>query len=142
MGFPRSVVTVVLAIDRSDAECGAIEVFPGYHKPGCLTPEDGDYHELSVEQIDEKAGVLLELEPGDVAIFGAFTPHRSAPNRSSRWHRQLYLSYNADSDGGEQTNRSRHLIKLVARLVPFPLGNSRLEEHETFLTRRFSVRIL
>ena len=37
----------------------------------------------------------LVLEPGDVAVFGGFTPHRSDPNLSDRWRRQLYLSYNA-----------------------------------------------
>jgi hypothetical protein len=47
----------------------------------------------------------LTLAPGDVAIFGGFTPHRSAPNRSDRWRRQLYLSYNALSDGGDQHDK-------------------------------------
>ena len=32
--------------------------------------------------------------------------HRSAPNLSTRWRRQLYLSYNKLSDGGAQ--RERH----------------------------------
>jgi hypothetical protein len=58
--------------------------------------------------------VLLELHPGDVAIFGGFTPHRSAPNVSSRWRRQLYLSYNKQSDGGEQ--RERHYAEFHAWL--------------------------
>jgi 2-aminoethylphosphonate dioxygenase len=50
--------------------------------------------------------VPLELNPGDIAVFGCFTPHRSQPNRSQRWRRQLYLSYNALSDGGQQ--REQH----------------------------------
>jgi hypothetical protein len=37
-----------------------------------------------------------------MAIFSGFTPHRSAANTSSRWRRQLYLSYNALADGGPQ----------------------------------------
>jgi 2-aminoethylphosphonate dioxygenase len=61
---------------------------------------------LSPDRIDESRGVPLELEPGDLAIFGGFAPHRSAPNRSDRWRRQLYLSYNKLSDGGQQ--RARH----------------------------------
>jgi ectoine hydroxylase-related dioxygenase (phytanoyl-CoA dioxygenase family) len=56
--------------------------------------------------VDESRAVHLLLEPGDVAIFGGFTPHRSDPNVSDRWRRQLYLSYNALSDGGEQ--RTQH----------------------------------
>jgi hypothetical protein len=105
-GFPRSFLTVLVPLDRADADNGCTEVFPGYHKNGTLSPEDGNYHELSTDLIDESRGVNLELDPGDIAIFGGFTPHRSAPNRSDRWRRQLYLSYNKLSDGGRQ--RERH----------------------------------
>jgi len=105
-GFPHSFLTVLVPFDRADADNGCTIVFPGYHKKGSLSPEDGHYHELSRELIDESRGVPLELEPGDLAIFGGFTPHCSAPNRSDRWRRQLYLSYNKLSDGGRQ--RERH----------------------------------
>jgi 2-aminoethylphosphonate dioxygenase len=105
-GFPRSFLTVLVPIDPADAVNGCTEVFPGYHHNGSLSEEDGEYHELSTDLIDEGRGVLLELEPGDVAVFGGFTPHRSAPNRSGRWRRQLYLSYNQRSDGGER--RAKH----------------------------------
>lgn len=100
--FPQSFITAVVAIDAVDASNGTTEVFPGLHKQGYLSPMDGDYHPLSNDVITGTPGVLLELEPGDVAFFGAFTPHRSDPNRSDRWRRILYLSYNADSDGGDQ----------------------------------------
>jgi len=104
-GFPRSFLTVLVPFDPVDAGNGATEVFPGYHKNGSLSEEDGQYHELPLDVIDESRGVVLTLEPGDVAIFGGFTPHRSAPNRSTRWRRQLYLSYNSLSDGGEQRDK-------------------------------------
>jgi ectoine hydroxylase-related dioxygenase (phytanoyl-CoA dioxygenase family) len=103
--FPRSFVTALVPLDPAGADNGCTEVFPGYHLQGCLTPQDGDYHEVPLDLIDESRGVLLELRPGDVAVFGAFTPHRSAPNRSAVWRRQLYLSYNAFSDGGRQRDR-------------------------------------
>jgi ectoine hydroxylase-related dioxygenase (phytanoyl-CoA dioxygenase family) len=105
-GFPRSFLTVLVPFDRADAGNGCTEVFPGYHKNGTLSPEDGNYHELPLDCIDPSRGVLLEMEPGDVAIFDGFTPHRSEPNRSPRWRRQLYLSYNKLSDGGPQ--REKH----------------------------------
>jgi hypothetical protein len=101
-GFPRSFLTVLVPIDPATVANGCTEVFPGYHQWGSLSPEDGHYHELTFDLIDEAKGVPLELEPGDVAIFGGFTPHRSRPNRSGGWRRQLYLSYNKQSDGGEQ----------------------------------------
>ncbi len=105
-GFPRSFLTVLVPLDEADADNGCTQVFPGYHQQGSLTPEDGQYHELPASLIDEARGVYLELAPGDLAVFGGFTPHRSAPNRSTRWRRQLYLSYNKHSDGGRQ--RAKH----------------------------------
>lgn len=104
--FPESFVTVIVAIDATDDENGATEVFPGYHAGGCMSARDGDYHELEASQVDESSGVVLDLHPGDVAVFSGFTPHRSAPNRSQRWRRQLYLSYNARRDGGD--SRAAH----------------------------------
>jgi 2-aminoethylphosphonate dioxygenase len=99
--FPRSFITVLVAIDGADRHNGCTEVFPGYHQGGCLTEQDGQYHELPSHLVDEQRAVQLELAPGDIALFGCFTPHRSAPNLSDRWRRQLYLSYNARGDGGE-----------------------------------------
>lgn len=113
--IPQSFLTAIVAIDSTEGENGATEVFPGYHTQGCLTPQDGDYHELPLDAVDESAGVLLELQPGDVALFGGFTPHRSAPNRSASWRRQLYLSFNAASDGGEQ--RDAHYRQFHSWLI-------------------------
>jgi ectoine hydroxylase-related dioxygenase (phytanoyl-CoA dioxygenase family) len=100
--FPRSFLTVLVPFDRADQDNGCTEVFPGYHTKGLLTPADGQYHALPLELIDESRGVPLVMEPGDVAIFDGFTPHRSAPNRSNRWRRQFYVSYNKESEGGQQ----------------------------------------
>jgi hypothetical protein len=105
-GFPRSFLTVVIPFDEADADNGCTEVFPGYHHNGPLTPEDGQYRELPAGTVDESLCVPLELKPGDVAVFTGFTPHRSAPNRSGRWRRQLFLSYNRAGDGGDQ--RTKH----------------------------------
>ena len=113
--FPESFVTVIVAIDRSDAANGATEVFPGYHKLGCLSPKDGMYHELTGDQVDLSKGVVLDLDPGDIAIFSGFTPHRSAPNHSGQWRRLAYLSYNAFSDGGDQ--REKHYAEFKSWLM-------------------------
>ena len=100
--FPTTFLTVIVAIDAADAANGATEVFPGYHRQGCLSPHDGNYHRLPDDAVDFSKGVVLELEPGDVAIFSGYTPHRSGPNRSDQSRRLLYLSYNAASEGGDQ----------------------------------------
>jgi ectoine hydroxylase-related dioxygenase (phytanoyl-CoA dioxygenase family) len=112
--FPKTFLTVVVAIDTSARDNGATEVFPGYHSRGYLSPEDGDYHPVPPGAVTEKQGTFLELEPGDVAVFGCFVPHRSAPNKSDRWRRLLYLSYNADSDGGDR--RTAHYDEFLTWL--------------------------
>jgi len=104
--FPTTFLTVILAIDAAAAANGATEVFPGYHRQGCLSARDGNYHQLPADAVDVSTGVVLELEPGDIAVFSGYTPHRSGPNRSDQSRRLLYLSYNALSDGGEQ--REQH----------------------------------
>src|SRR6185295_2665142 len=55
--FPHSFTTVLVPIDAARCENGATEVFPGYHRQGCLSPQDGMYHELELEKIDESRGV-------------------------------------------------------------------------------------
>jgi ectoine hydroxylase-related dioxygenase (phytanoyl-CoA dioxygenase family) len=103
--FPTTFLTAIVAIDPADAESGATEVFPGYHSAGCLSPPDGTYHQLPDTAVDLSKGVVMDLAPGDVAIFSGYTPHRSDANRSAHWRRLLYLSYNAQSDGGERRDR-------------------------------------
>jgi hypothetical protein len=113
--FPRSFLTVLIPFDRVDRENGCTEVFPGYHHNGSLTPEDGQYHRLPPELIDESRAVPLELAPGDIAIFSGFTPHRSAPNRSARWRRQFFPSYNRLSEGGHQRPQHYHEFRAWLR---------------------------
>lgn len=113
-GFPRTFLTVLIPFDPADRDNGCTVVYPGYHRDGPLTPEDGRYRELPPGTVDEVHAVPLVLQPGDVAVFGGFTPHRSDPNRSGRWRRQLYLSYNARSDGGDQ--REKHYCDFHAWL--------------------------
>ena len=115
-GFPRSFLTVLIPLDAARVDNGCTVVYAGYHRCGSLSAEDGTYHPLPMHLVEEARAVPLELDPGDVAVFGGFTPHRSAPNHTDGWRRQLYLSYNKRSDGGEQ--RSRHYDEFHAWLRP------------------------
>ncbi|HEX3148631.1 MAG TPA: phytanoyl-CoA dioxygenase family protein [Gemmataceae bacterium] len=125
--FPKTFVTAAVAIDPCSRDNGTTEVFAGYHKAGYLSPADGDYHPLPVESVDESRRVFLELEPGDVAIFSGYTPHRSGPNRSDGWRRLLYLSYNAVSDGGDA--RAAHYREFHTWL---PIQYAKYGKHDTY----------
>ncbi|MGH8456075.1 MAG: phytanoyl-CoA dioxygenase family protein [Stenotrophobium sp.] len=124
--FPRSFLTVMLAIDRCDAQSGAVEVFAGYHKQGSLAPEDGQFHRLPAGTVEAARGEILTLEPGDIAIFDGFTPHRSGPNLSGAGRRLLYLSYNSAADDGDL--RETHYQQFHAWL------KERYAEHGKFRT--------
>ena len=113
-GFPRSFLTVLIPFDAATRDNGCTIVYPGYHHDGPLIPLDGKYHELPEGTVREDRAVPLFLEPGDIAIFGGFTPHRSDPNTSDGWRRQLYLSYNSLSDGGDM--RDQHYREFHAWL--------------------------
>jgi 2-aminoethylphosphonate dioxygenase len=100
--FPKSFLTVLIPIDAATEKNGCTVVYDGYHKSGLFTPADGKFYPTPRECVSENRRVALEMQPGDIAIFHGFTPHESNPNKSSLARRQLYLSYNADRDGGEQ----------------------------------------
>jgi len=99
--FPKSFLTVLLAIDPFDDASGATQVYPRIHTQGYLSSEDGQHHTLEDRKFPVEP-VMLNLAPGDVAIFSCFTPHSSKPNHSARSRRGYFLSYNAQSDGGDQ----------------------------------------
>jgi ectoine hydroxylase-related dioxygenase (phytanoyl-CoA dioxygenase family) len=99
--FPRSFLTVLIAIDRATEENGCTEVFEGYHRDFLSAGPDWEHYMLPDEVVDPARRTKLLLEPGDVAIFHGMTPHRSEPNRSSSMRRGFYVSYNAHSDHGD-----------------------------------------
>lgn len=103
-GFPESFLTVLLAIDPFTEASGATEVYPRLHTKGYLSQRDGQHHYFELGDLAEEPIPLL-LEPGDLAIFTCFTPHRSAPNATNRPRRGFLMSYNARSDGGNQYDK-------------------------------------
>lgn len=100
--FPRSFTTVLVAIDGSDERSGCLEFMRGSHLKGYLSPTDGDFHDLEEGAFAREDRVAVALEPGDAVVFGAWTVHGSGVNRSPSARRHLYLSYNRESDGGDQ----------------------------------------
>jgi hypothetical protein len=111
-GFPKSFLTVLISIDPTSEENGCTEVFSGYHADFLTTDET--VYMLPDDKVCNSRRTPLVLDPGDIAIFHGLTPHRSAPNRSQQMRRVLYLSYNADADGGDQ--REAHYAEFHQRM--------------------------
>lgn len=98
-----NTVNTGLAIDRSTVENGCLSVFPGSHKRGYLgLSDEGDGvlmrgltqdEELRSKGIDPASIVHLEMEPGDLALWGLLTVHGSLPNLSQNDRAFLIQSY-------------------------------------------------
>jgi len=103
-------VQIAVAVDRSTAENGCLQIIPRSHTNGYLNlSEDGKTimtgltgdDELTAVGLDPKSIVNLELEPGDAAIWNLLTVHGSLPNYSQNDRALMISSYVR----GETSNR-------------------------------------
>jgi ectoine hydroxylase-related dioxygenase (phytanoyl-CoA dioxygenase family) len=132
----HSYVQTGIAIDRHDAASGAMTMYPASHRLGELdlaisgSVMDGAMAEASLRHagLDPARLVDLALEPGDVALWNAFTVHGSGPNSADhdrRFYLNSYVSA-ADCDRGEWAFRDG---------APCPLGSPALVHYEELHTR-------
>lgn len=109
------IATIIVFLDDSTVENGCLWVVPGSHRLGPVPlGEDGDAfarNELDIEEAERDA-VPVELDAGDIVLFGPYLLHRSAPNRSDRGRRALLYSYQPP---GRSTQLDA-LRRLAARL--------------------------
>ena len=108
-----SYINTGLAIDPATRANGCLQVFPGSHKLGYLGLSDdaggtimkGVTHEQELVNagLDLSSKVNLELEPGDLALWGLLTVHGSEGNTSSKDRAFAIQSYvrASTSDRGE-----------------------------------------
>jgi hypothetical protein len=90
-------LTLLIAVDPMTRENGCLEMARRAHDRVFLPQKpDGS---LQPEVMAALAVEPLLLEPGDVAVFDAWVPHRSAPNRSTAPRRAYYLTFNPASAG-------------------------------------------
>ncbi|CAI6080835.1 phytanoyl-CoA dioxygenase family protein [Cohnella sp. JJ-181] len=81
------IVTVWLALDRSNRENGCMRVIPGTHRGGFSEYEEADAgRNLFATQIkggaDERKAVYFELEPGECSLHDSRIIHGAEPNTS------------------------------------------------------------
>ena len=131
----HSYVQTGIAVDAHTSDSGALRVLPGSHRLGEVdlgadpvmgagAPEDA----LRRAGLDPGALVMVELEPGDVALWSPFLVHGSGRNRSPH-DRRFYLNgyvRAADCDRGEWAWRGGE---------PCPLGAPVLVHYEQLLDR-------
>lgn len=93
------LISVLVSVDDSSRENGALELFPGMHQ--------NHYREREVPSdiFNPKAGLvpdevmagrpseLIDLKAGDLVFFHSLTPHQSGVNTSNQTRRAIYFSY-------------------------------------------------
>lgn len=84
-GFEK-IVTVWLALDRSNRENGCMRVLPGTHRNGFSEYESIDAttntFDTQVKNVDEAGAVYFELEPGQCSLHDSRIVHGAAANTS------------------------------------------------------------
>jgi hypothetical protein len=93
--YASNFISVALCIDEATEENGCLEVAPGQHRRGLLRGMEP----LHEEDIAEMKWVHCPTKPGDMILFDAYAPHRSAPNTSPHIRRMAFITYNRASEG-------------------------------------------
>lgn len=99
-------ITVLLAVDEATIENGCVEFAD--------RPSDmrifREWEPLTDNDIADMTFAPITTQPGDVVIFDSYTPHRSAPNMTSKMRRVYYATYNraADGDHHDAYYRDKH----------------------------------
>ena len=93
--YARDFVNVMVCIDPATVENGCLEVAAGHHRRGLLRG-------MEPLNADDMAGMEFHHHPtvpGDLVLFGAYTPHRSEPNLTDTTRRLYFATYNRASEG-------------------------------------------
>jgi ectoine hydroxylase-related dioxygenase (phytanoyl-CoA dioxygenase family) len=88
VGGNGSFVQMALAVDPMTPSNGPLRMIPGTHRLGFVA--DPDTGAVPAEHLQLHRAVDVQLQPGDLAVFGPFVLHGSPPNRSDR-PRRLFL---------------------------------------------------
>lgn len=80
------IVTVWLAIDRSNRENGCMRVIPGTHSNGFSSYKDADSAKNTfasqIAEVDEASAVYFELEPNECSLHDSRIIHGATANTS------------------------------------------------------------
>lgn len=113
---PKFYLTAAIMLDDSNIKNGCLEMATGYKNN---TYENSDYinneygnfpffdfyrggnrnGDIKDEVSNKLNWEIIEANKGDIIIFNAFIPHRSKVNLSNNHRRNLFFTFNPESDG-------------------------------------------
>ncbi|TGO11704.1 hypothetical protein BPAE_0902g00010 [Botrytis paeoniae] len=89
-------LSIAIVIDSANQKNGGLEVVSGSHKMDIRISADKT---LEKSWVESQEWISVNLEAGDILIFGTSFAHRSGPNNSADDRRVLYATYNRAVDG-------------------------------------------
>ena len=113
-----SMLSCMIALDRSDRNNGCLQVVRGSHKLGRIdhvpvSEKQNAADPKRMEWILQRHEVIhCELDPGDVLIFHSNALHRSDQNRSPNRRWTLLVAYNAVSNDALVREDDRSYVPL------------------------------
>ncbi|MBM3490179.1 MAG: phytanoyl-CoA dioxygenase family protein [Alphaproteobacteria bacterium] len=113
-----AMLSVMVALDRSDRENGCLQIIKGSHRYGRidhvpLTDKQNGAEPQRIAWILERNDLLhCELDPGDAVVFHCNALHRSDQNRSAKRRWTLLICYNAVSNDALITADDRSYVPL------------------------------
>jgi ectoine hydroxylase-related dioxygenase (phytanoyl-CoA dioxygenase family) len=93
-------ITMCIVVDPNREENAALRFMnSGNYERSLMTDEWRPLSDSSSVDWADDEYIMLEADPGDVIFFDCYVPHGSPPNESERGRRNIYLTFNAKSDG-------------------------------------------
>ncbi len=116
-GFPHSLISVLIAVEPANESNGCTVLYPGRHRAGLLTAP-GQFAFPAPELVAGVTPMPVVTQPGDLALFGCFTPHEAGPNNSEHPRCQIFLTYNDSGDGEHYQAHYQHYARYVLESLP------------------------
>ncbi len=119
-------ITMAIAVDANRKENAALSFMSsGNYIKELMTDEWKPLSEDDPPYAPEDEYALIEADPGDVIFFDAYVPHGSPPNTSDKSRRNIFLTFNRQSDGDL---RARYYADKWATYAPNEGKETRTEE--------------
>jgi ectoine hydroxylase-related dioxygenase (phytanoyl-CoA dioxygenase family) len=120
------LITMGIVVDANRLENAALSfLMSGNYEKRLMTPEWMPLTEDDPPYKPEDEYVLLEADPGDVIFFDSYVPHGSPANTSDKSRRNIFLTFNRQSDGDM---RERYYRDKWSSYAPNHVDEARPEE--------------
>lgn len=119
-------ISMGIVVDENRKENGALTFLKsGNYDKKLMSAEWQPLSELDPPYQPEGEYMLLEADPGDVIFFDSYVPHGSPANTGNRSRRNIFLTFNKQSDGDK---RHQYYADKWAAYPPNDRGHARSEK--------------